>query len=182
MCQILKQDHLILLDDQFEGIYKLFLFKPNIFRLFPKSGNMHKMDLKQKIRFGLLLIHGYRVYVLGDSQNHVVGCTVFASGKTYRYPFASENDLICGPYFIMPEYRRRGLATKLLSCVIDKYETEYDSIYAHIWHTNRASVLCMEKIGFQEIGMLYTTPILQKCVFSNNGKLILVQKKNPQKQ
>lgn len=86
--------------------------------MFPASGNMHNMSFKQKVRFAALLIHGYRVYVMGDQSDNVVGCAVFANGKTYRYPFADENDLICGPYYVMPEFRRRGIATKLLTGII----------------------------------------------------------------
>ena len=122
MSAILKSDNLKLLDDKFDETYKLFLFNPTMFKLFPKSGNMHKMDFKQRVRFFLLLMHGYRVYVLGDKEDNVVACAVFANGKTYRYPFASENDLICGPYYVMPEYRRKGIATKLLKLVLVKKE------------------------------------------------------------
>lgn len=177
--KILSSDKLKLLDAHFNGDYKLFLFPPRIFHLFPASGNMHNMSFKQKVRFAVLLIHGYRVYVMGDQSDNVVGCAVFANGKAYRYPFADENDLICGPYYVMPEFRRRGIATKLLTGVIERYETDYNTIYAHIWHENRASVDCMGKIGFVPVDTLSTTRILQKCYSDANGKLILVKRDNP---
>ena len=43
MSAILKSDNLKLLDDKFDETYKLFLFNPTMFKLFPKSGNMHKL-------------------------------------------------------------------------------------------------------------------------------------------
>ena len=132
MSKILESDRLKLIDDCFDERFRLFLFKPTVFKLFPKSGNMHNMDIKQRLCFLVLLIHGYRVYILGDREDNVVCCAVFANGKMFRYPFANQNDLICGPYFIMPEYRRQGIASKLLQRVIEQYETEYHSIFAHI--------------------------------------------------
>ncbi len=181
MDKLLKKDNLILLDGSFEKDYKLYLFRPNVIKLFPKSGNMHEMNLKQRIRFLCLLIHGYRVYVMGDREDNVVGCAVFSNGKTFRYPFATERDLICGPYYIMPEFRRRGLATKLLDRVMDEYETEYDSIYAHIWYENLASINCMEKLGFRKIGNLTASKFTSKCISDENGNLVLVKKDNPER-
>ena len=179
MSKIKQSDKLKLIDEHFDDRFQLFLFKPTLFKLFSASGNMHNMDIKRCFRFLLLLIHGYHVYVLGDRDNNVVACALFANGRTYRYPFADQNDLICDPCFVMPEFRRQGIASKLLENVIDRYETEYHSIYAHIWHTNMASVLCMQKLGFEQVGKLSTTKLTQKCIIDEKGKLILVEKKNP---
>ena len=114
---------------------------------------------------------------MATKENDVVGFACFSNGKANRYPFASKNDLICGPYYITPEFRRKGLATKMLDGIIEKYEFEYDSIFAHIWYTNEASILCMQKLGFVKKGMLSTKGILQKCKYDDNGNLVLVEKK-----
>ena len=177
MNKILSKDKMEIIGNRGE---RLWLFNPTLFRLFPVSGNMHEMNFKQKIRFFLLLRHGYRVYVLADCEDNVLGCAMFANGGSYRYPFASKKDLICGPYYTVPEYRNQGIA-RLLSDVIDNYESEYDTIWAHIWHTNAASVKCMEKVGFQYAGRLRTKGLLQKCIPDENGGLILVKKTNPKR-
>ena len=178
MQKIISTDKMRIINECLDEKYKLFLFIPSFIRLFPRSGNMHKMDIKQKLRFLTLLIHGYKVYVLSDLENNTIGCVTVANGKTYRYPFADENDLIIGPYFVLPEYRRQGIATRMIKCVIERYETNYNSLFAHIWHENQASVECMKKLGFHTIGTLRTTRILQTCIPDKEGKLILVRKKH----
>jgi len=82
----------------------------------------------------------------------------------------------------MPENRGKGVATKLLLEIINHHETEFDAIYAHIWHTNEARVRCMKRIGFEEIGRLSTTKFLKKCVKDDGGKLILVAYKKADKE
>lgn len=174
--KIVKSDKLKFLSAM-EGGYKLYSFVPSARRLFPKSGAMRKMDARQRLRFLLLLTSGYRVYVLTNDADDAVGCAVFANGKARRFSFADKNDLVCGPYFIQPEYRNRGLAAKMLGFVIENYETEYRSIFAHIWHTNIASIKCMAKLGFERVDALRTTKYLQKFVSDPNGKIVLVEKK-----
>lgn len=173
--EINPKDHLEKVECHMDSTYNLYRFKPSLFNQFPKSGNMHEMTIKQRIRFFFLYLHGYTVYVL-EKSGGVIGCALFAKGGSYRYPFADKKDLICGPYFTVPELRGKGLGAALLKEVIDYYETEYKTIYAHIWHENIASVKCMQKVGFAEVARLHTTRITGKCRIDENGKLILVAK------
>ena len=172
MSKILAEDKMQIVGTLSEGV--LYRFTPSPFRLFPRSGKMHRMNIEQCIRFYFLLLHGYRVYVLANKKDDVLGCVMFANGGSYRYPFASKKDLICGPYYIVPEYRNKGIAKCLLSEVITNYETEYEMIWAHIWYTNVASIKCMEKVGFKQVGKLMISKILHKCVVDENGHLVLV--------
>lgn len=175
MSKVLDCDKMELLSCH-EG--NLFLFKPTLFRQFPKSGNMHEMTLQQRIRFFFLYLHGYRVYVLANTENDIQGCVTFANGGTYRYPFAGKNDLICGPYYTMPKYRNQGIAFKLLSYVIRNHEKDFENIYAHVHHENIASVKCLRKVGFSEAGFLSVNKITRKCSRSENGLLILMTYQN----
>jgi len=132
-----------------------------------------------------LLFTGYRVYVLSDKGSQVLGCAVFATGGSYRYPFSNKEDLICGPYYTVPTYRNQGIASKLLTEVIEYHETNYKSIYAHIWYENEASIRCMSKIGFKEVGRMKTSKFLHICKMNENGNLILVsfqKKENKEKK
>lgn len=79
--KILARDRLkeVLSFDNSNGL-RLFVFKPTIFRLFPKSGHTHNMTLSQKIRFFLSLLRGYSVYVLTDEAEDVIGTVAYSVG------------------------------------------------------------------------------------------------------
>ena len=70
--------------------------------------------------------------------------------------------------------RGKEIGAALFKEVIDYHETEYKTIYAHVWHENIASVKCIQKIGFTEVARLSTTKFTRKFRVDENGKLILV--------
>lgn len=176
MAKILLSDNLKELDSNILGEYKLYLFSPGVFKLFPRSGDMHKMDVKQMLRFLIMLIYGYRVYVLADMQENILGCVVYASGKNPRYPFAEEKDLICGPYFVRPEHRGKGIAPWMVQYVLEHFELVHGEVYAHVWHKNEASIRCLEKIGFKYVCAMRTTKLLSTCIPDPVGKMLLYKK------
>ena len=71
------------------GEDKYYLFTPSLRRLFPVSGNMREMTIKQKGRFLQLLIAGYKVYISTTLDDEVKGSIVYSRGGSYRFPFSN---------------------------------------------------------------------------------------------
>lgn len=57
-----------------EGTLKIKLYTPSIVRLF--GGKLRRLSFRQKIRFYINLIFGYRVYHLYEKNNEIGYCVV----------------------------------------------------------------------------------------------------------
>ncbi len=154
---------------------KLYLFKPKIYRLYPKSGDMRNMTWRQYCRFLLMLIHGYRVYIITDICDVVKGSITFSTGGLFIYPFTSKNDLIEGPSYTIPEFRGQGVAVRISNIVLSKYESNYHNVYAVISKSNNASIRRVLKNGFI-LSESISVDRFHRYVFDPNGALILVKK------
>ncbi len=85
-----KSDRLKLLKEHNNERY--YLFEPRLTRLFPKSGHMREMILKEVLLHLIRWIYGYKVYILTDDNDSVKGSILFSKGGSFRYPFATKND------------------------------------------------------------------------------------------
>ena len=175
MAEILKSDNLKLLKK--EGCYCYYLFEPTFTKLFPESGNMRKMTLMQKLRFIVMKLSGYRVYLIG-TETDVFSSVAFSSGSQYRFPFAGKNDLIYGPSYTIPEHRGKGLAAILCEQAMYEFETNYKNIYCTIKSDNASSIRCMTKIGFECIDSLSANKFTRAFKSDSNGDHFLFRYKN----
>lgn len=173
MSKILECDKMTVL--ACEDGYKYYLFTPTFSRLYPKSGNMRKMTVLQSLRFLVMKMNGYKMYLLTDETDEILSSIAFSSGSQYRFPFAGKEDLIYGPSYTMPEHRGRGYAVKLWDKVISCFEKDTKIVYATIRDDNRASIKCMEKSGFKTIGKLKGNKITRAFCMDEKGDHILVK-------
>lgn len=97
---------------------------------------------------GWQFLFGYWVYILLDKAGREIGYCFISNGGSPRYPFASKNDLIVGPYFVVETERKKGLAFLLLSKCLQEIEIEYNLAWDFIQHYNKASIITTEKVGF----------------------------------
>ena len=165
----------------FENGYKYYLFKPTLFRLFPKSGNMRKMTVMQKLRFLIMKKNGCRIYILTDDQNEVLASLAFSSGAQYRFPFSTKDDLIYGPSYTIPEYRGKGYASQLADKILSTFETNYKNVYGTVTINNVASLKCMAKSGFENVGMLRASKITRAFKEVERGDHYLLKYENSEK-
>ncbi len=163
------------------GDEKLYLFTPSFSRLFPVSGNMREMTLLQKIRFAMMLKSGYRIYVITDKDDNVEGSTVFSVGGSYRYPFSTKKDLIDGPNYTVPEYRGKGVATRLYDVIFEYYETDFDTVYATIANDNYPSLKRVKRGGYYEAYHVSAKRLTKKFCRDDGGNMTLVVYPNPRK-
>lgn len=166
-----KSDKLILLKES--ETEKFYLFEPRIMRLFPKSGGMKEMNLKEILLHLIRLIHGYKVYILTDNNDNVKGSILFSKGGSFRYPFASKNDLIDGPSFTVPEYRGQGVAVRIGDAVMNEFESEYNVVYGTIRQDNVPSLKRVKKNGFV-IESKLKADFLRRFHKDSNGDHVLV--------
>lgn len=84
------------------------------------------------------VLHDNANYFVEVIANKVVGC----AGTVKRYPTLSEIKHVC----VAPEYRKKGMAKKLVELAIANCETEY--VYMTIRNDNIPSLKMAESLGF----------------------------------
>lgn len=174
-----KTDRLLLLKESDNERY--YLFTPRLMRLFPKSGDMRKMNLKEILLHLLRLIYGYKVYILTDNNDNVKGSILFSRGGSFRYPFATKEDLIDGPSFTVPDYRGQGVAVRIGDAVMNEFETDYNVVYGTIKQDNVPSLKRVKKNGFVEESKLRIDR-LRRFQKDPQGDHVLVAYYNKKKQ
>ena len=172
---VVKSDRLKLLKVLDSERY--YVFHPRLLRLYPISGDMRVMTLKEKMLHILRLIHGYRVYILTDMNDVVKGSILFSQGGSFRYPFATRRDLIDGPSFTVPDFRGQGVAVRLGDAIMNEFEKDYDIVYGTIKEDNIPSLKRVQKNGFVIEGKLRIDK-LRRFQKSADGDHILVTYKN----
>lgn len=155
-----------------EGTLKIKLYTPSIVRLF--GGKLRRLSFRQKIRFYINLIFGYRVYHLYEKNNEIGYCVV-ANGGSNRYPFASKDDIIVGPYFISEEYRGRKLSIYLVRICVSELENDYIAAYDFIRKDNIASIKTTEACDIEYFSDANYTKFLRilKPVNNHNGEFLI---------
>lgn len=152
---------------------KYYLFKPRFLRLFPKSGDMKNMNLKEIMLHLIRLVHGYKVYILTDENDIVKGSILFSKGGSFRYPFATKKDLIDGPSYTVPDFRGQGVAVRIGDAVMNEFETDYNVVYGTIREDNIPSLKRVKKNGFVELSKL-RVDFLRRFHKDLNGNHVLV--------
>lgn len=126
--------------------YSIKIFFPSVFKLF--GGNLRHINLHEAVRFCWALIYGYRVYHLFANEEEIGYC-VIQNGGSMRYPFATKQDIIVGPYFIKPSYRCKKLSIFLVNKCIKEFETQYKVAFDFIQKNNIASIKTTEACDFE---------------------------------
>jgi RimJ/RimL family protein N-acetyltransferase len=127
--------------------YKIIRHTPSVFNLFGEY-YPEKITIRRIIRFLLALPDGYEIFSLVKDGVAVGYCTV-QNGKSPRFDYTLPEDIVVGPYVIMPKYQGKGLAAKLIEAVLQSKNTSYRSAYAYIKKDNIASIKTCENVGFK---------------------------------
>ncbi len=91
---------------------------------------------------------GYSVYYLSKNGTWIGYCLV-QSGKDMRYKFATDKDIIVGPYYISKEYRGRKLSIELLNYVLKHSGLQYVNAFDYIAKDNIPSIKASLDGGFK---------------------------------
>ncbi|MFC7319289.1 GNAT family N-acetyltransferase [Halobacillus campisalis] len=149
-----------------EGL-SFYLYKPTILKPFFKQ--LEPITLKRRIRLLLAYFTGYTVYYIGENNN-LIGYCLVQNGKDNRYKFASEKDVIVGPYFIHEEYRGRKLSKILLEFILKQPELTFRYAYDYIHKDNIPSIKATEAVGFHYLSHAHISKFLRTIKLCEKGE------------
>lgn len=144
-----------------------FEYKPSIFK--PFYVNLERLSLRRRIRFLLGYFSGYSVYYMVKDDDYIGYC-VIQNGRDRRYKFATEEDIIVGPYFIREEYRGRKLSIALLKYILNDTGIQFRYAYDYIRRDNEPSIKASEAVGFKYMSDADVSKFLRTINLCDLGK------------
>lgn len=126
--------------------YTIYEYNPTVFK--PFHVNMEPLTWKRRIRLLMAITSGFKVYYLVDGENYAGYCLV-QNGKDKRYKFATQNDILVGPYFVSEKYRGKKLSIFLLDFILKKSDIDFENAYDYIGKDNTPSIKASEAVGFE---------------------------------
>lgn len=130
------------------------IFKPTILRL-----GLDEAEKIKRIFWYIITLGQYRVLYV--KQDHKIAHYSFIIPRNFRFPFMKTGDLQIGPCFTYPDFRKRGIYTKVLR-LIPKILGETGSKYwIYTTQNNLVSQKAIEKAGYGFITYLKSTSFLR---------------------
>jgi len=161
-----------------QDFYEYYKYSPTLFK--PFYVNLEKLTFKRRIRLIFAFFVGYSVYYLAKNGEFIGYCLV-QSGKDRRYKFATDKDIIVGPYFIKEEHRGKKLSIELLNYVLKESELYFDKAYDYIHKENIPSIKASKAVGFQymsDANITRYTRRLKLCENNGQYKIFMYQRPN----
>lgn len=149
-----------------KGLYEYYKYIPSFFK--PFYIKLEKLTLRRRVRLLIAFFVGYSVYYLVKDDKYIGYCLV-QSGKDVRYKFATEDDIIVGPYYIVEDYRGKKLSIELLNYVLRYSGIKYNNAYDYIGKDNIASIRASEAVGFKYMSDANLTSILRRIILCKEG-------------
>lgn len=147
--------------------FEVFEFVPSLLKAFPFR--LEKISLPYRIRCIQEFFIGYKVYYIRKNGLWGGYCIV-SNGKNPRYEFCEETDITFGRYFVIPDFRGNGLATKMVNYVLNITDLQYKYAYAYVHAGNKASHATMAKLGAIPVTHFDKVGHLMNIVISETGK------------
>lgn len=149
-----------------DGDFVIEKYTPTLLR--PFYIKMSHLSLPGRVRFAIDFYYGYSVYYLKKNGEYIGYCTI-TSGMNKRFWFATEKDIIVGPYYIDKNHRGNGYVTYLVENVIYKCHNNWENAYAYILHTNIPSIKAFSKLSGKKIFNVHNT-FTRKLIQSDKGE------------
>jgi len=132
--------------------YHLKIWKPSIFKLPPKLLSRFRFILWSIMHF-LKLFNGpdYSIFLVYYNEKIIHYSGVLP--KYFKYPFMDEKDIQIGPSWTQEEHQRRGIASFVVSKIIEVYKKPGRRFWYITREENIPSVDFIESIGFLKYGV-----------------------------
>lgn len=159
-----------------KGSYEIYQYSPTLFK--PFYVELEKVSLRRRIRFMIAFFVGYSVFYLVKDGRYAGYCLV-QSGKDSRYKFATENDIIVGPYYISEQYRGQKLSIELLKFILNDSDLNYNNAYDYIDKENLPSLKASKAVGFKHMTDANVTKYTRRLkICKNKGQYAILVYKN----
>ena len=90
----------------------------------------------------------YFVILVAEADREIVG---FVNGMTYRHSIRNKREGFVNNIYVLPEYRRKGIATKLLTSIIKKFKMRNLTMCTlDAYVKNKKAISLWKKMGFKE--------------------------------
>ena len=122
----------------------IYEYKPSTLKPFWR--NYEPLTLQRRLRFLMELVKGYRVYYL-EKEGEIVAYSVISKGGG-RYGFATKDDIVVGPYFVLENYRGKHYSEELVRALLQSEKISYKVAFDWIRYDNEPSIRCAERCGF----------------------------------
>lgn len=150
--------------------YGLYEYTPKL--LSPLIVPFENLSLIRRIRFFLEYLRGgYRVYYLSVGEI-IVGYNVVTPGGR-RLKISTHKDIVIGPLYIAPDFRRKGYSTVLMKLTLEYCAYSYENAYDWIEKNNVPSIRTSLSCGFKECAHLNVIGICRKLVLAEDGNDIV---------
>lgn len=158
-----------------EGNTRLFEYLPSL--LAPLALPFEQLRLVCKLRFCYEYLHAghYKVYYLAVDDEFVGYCVVTPGGR--RLSLTTKNDVVLGPYFILPEHRGKGYAKILVSMTLRYCTYDYNIAFDWIHKSNIPSIRISEACGMYVDGKIDVVGRFRKLVTKEDGPYFIYKYK-----
>ncbi|TWH79373.1 hypothetical protein [Sedimentibacter saalensis] len=152
-------------------------YNPTIFR--PFYVNLEPISMRKRLRFLLAYFAGYKVYYMAKDDEYIGYCVV-ENGRDIRYKFATNKDILVGPYFVKEDYRGRKLSVMLLEVILHNIGLRYNYAWDYIKKTNIPSIKASSKVGLSYFSDATISSITRQLVLlqDNKGDYCIMRYKN----
>lgn len=143
-----------------ENTFDYTLWKPKGMELWPKGflssmKEMRSTPIVNMVFWWLIyrIIYrnnDYSILIISE-KSEIAHYTVILP-KNYRFPFAAKKDLVLGPVWTSPKYRRKGLVYLSLSYIVNNFKNDKRQLWWICNEKNLASRVSIEKAGFLYYG------------------------------
>lgn len=145
---------------------QIFRYEPKALK--PFYIDMEPLAIMRRIRFWIDMRYGYAVYYLKRGEEFLGYCTI-TSGKNLRYWFASDGDIIVGPYYVAEQHRGHGYAAQMADAVLHHCGISWEKAYAYIRNTNLPSIRTIEKVNGKFLFHVHNT-VFRRLVKTDDGE------------
>lgn len=142
------------------GKFQYYIWRPSSLKIWPK-GFLKYMKEMRKIPV-LNMVYWWLVYkvikrnndysIVIIKKNEDIAHYTVVLPKNYRFPFARERDLILGPVWTNPYYRKKGLVYYSLDIISQNYYEDSRQLWWICNENNIPSRISIEKAGFKYHG------------------------------
>ena len=167
-----------------EGI-DYYLFKPSLFKLYYKEAKgriepSHRHSLGHIFHMILYVLGGgYRIlYAVNSADDSIAAYIIFLKSKDKVVSGSSKEDYYTVFLWTYPEFRFRGLASKLASVMLHDIGIQYRYFYKTIDKDNWGSIKVAEKNGFLKVSDANKVGVIHKIIPVKQGKQYLYRFEN----